>query len=221
MKKTLVITLIITLTTSIMGMSRPVLAEAGDIIVRLRGIGIFPTEESGGISPDLLTSRLEAQAAYVPEIDITYMFTNNIGVELIAATASHDIDAKGAISGLGEVAEARLLPPTLTLQYHFTSFGTFKPYIGAGINVTFIFNEDSTSTLDDALGATKVSADNSVGYALQAGVDIPIGERTHFNIDIKYIDLDSDVTLTSGGITRTTRLEINPVIVGVGIGYRF
>lgn len=41
--------------------------------------------------------------------------------------------------GLGKVGKVWLLPPTLTFQYHFTDFGAFKPYVGAGVNYTILY----------------------------------------------------------------------------------
>jgi outer membrane protein len=92
----------------------PALAlEAGDILVRLRGIGVIPTADSDGIRTDLTTSGLEAQPAGVPELDFTYMVTNNVGLELILATSPHDLDFTGVQSGIGKGGSVWLLPPTL------------------------------------------------------------------------------------------------------------
>lgn len=63
--------------------------------------------------------------------------------------------------------------------------------------------------------------DNSFGWAAQAGVDIGVDENWFVNLDVKYIDLDVDAKITTGGTRRTTEVEINPVIVGAGVGYRF
>jgi outer membrane protein len=158
----------------------------------------------------------------VPELDITYMVTDNIGVELIAATAPHDIEGTGGISSLDKVAEAWLLPPTLLAQWHFMPDQKIRPYIGAGINYTIMYAEDADSSLETALGgSTDVSLDNSFGWAVQAGVDIELDERWFVNVDVKYVAISSDVTLTTGSTKRTADVDINPIIVGVGIGYRF
>jgi len=201
----------------------PALAlEQGDWLVRLRGIGVFPTDDSGGIAPDLLNAKVEAQPAYVPELDFTYMATDNIGLELILATTHHDVDGEGAIAGLGQVADTWLLPPTLLVQWHFLPDSRFRPYVGAGINYTITYGEDATGSLEAALGGpTKVKLDNSFGWALQAGMDVGIDENWFVNVDVKYIDLDVDAEITTAGTKRTTEVEINPVIVGLGIGYRF
>jgi len=195
--------------------------EAGDWLIRVRAIGVLPTDDSGGIKPDLLGAGIEAQPAAMPELDITYMATDQIGLELILATTPHDADGKGAIAGLGKVADAWLLPPTLLVQWHFIPGGSFHPYVGAGINWTITYGESASGSLKAALGPTQVHMGNSVGFALQAGADYDINDRWFVNFDVKYIDLDVDTKLVSGAVTRRTNLEINPVIVGFGVGYRF
>ena len=202
-------------------LAAPAVAEQGDILVRLRGIGVIPTDESGGIAPDLLNAGLNPQPAVVPELDFTYMATKNIGIELILATSPHDLEGTGAISGLGDGAETMLLPPTLLLQYHFDTGGSFRPYIGAGINYTLAYAENASRSLEAVLGPTSVNAGDSIGWALQAGVDYDLSDTWFLNLDVKYIDIDLDVTLNSRGTIRTTEVGINPVVVGVGVGYRF
>lgn len=197
--------------------------EKGDWLLRLRGIVVAPTDEStGGIRPDLTTTGLEAQAAVVPEVDITYMVTDNIGIELIAATSNHDFDATGALSNLNESASAWLLPPTLLVVYHFLPRNNIRPYIGAGINYTITYGENASASLENALGGpTDVDADNSFGFAIQAGVDIDINDRWFFNADVKYIDMSVDIDLTTAGTVRTIEVGLDPIIFGVGVGYRF
>jgi outer membrane protein len=195
--------------------------DKGDWLVRLRGIGIVPTDESGGISPDLLTSGLDPQPAVVPELDISYMVTDSIGIELILATSPHDLDGTGAIAGLGKAAETMLLPPTLLLQYHFNSKGKIRPYLGAGLNYTISYLENADRSLEAVLGPTSVKADNSLGWAVQAGIDYHINDRWFVNLDVKYIDIGLDVELNSRGVVRNLDVDINPVVVGIGVGYRF
>ena len=201
----------------------PALAlDQGDWLVRLRGIGVLPTAKSDGISPDLTTGQLKAQPTGMPEIDITYMATQNIGLELIAATTHHNVDGKGAIAGLGKVADTWLLPPTLLVQWHFLPKSTVRPYVGAGINYTITYGENASSSLEAALGGpTSVRLGNSVGWAVQAGVDVDVAPRWFVNFDVKYIDMSVDADITTNGFRRTTNVDINPVIVGLGVGYRF
>ena len=113
--------------------------QAGDLLVRARAIYISP-DESSTITP--IGGKADFSNETVPELDFTYFFTDNIAAELILATAKHDAKAKGTTAGTFDAGSAWVLPPTLTLQYHFTNFDSFKPYIGAGINYTMYLAED-------------------------------------------------------------------------------
>ena len=195
--------------------------EAGDFLVRLRGVGVIPTGDSDNFSPNLTTSGVEARPAGVPELDLTYMITDEIGLELIATTTPHDIDGTGAISGLGDVGDVWLLPPTLLAQYHFLPGQRLRPYIGAGINYTIAYSEDVDSSLENVIGPADLEIDNSIGWAVQAGVDWALDDRWSLNLDMKYISISPDATLETATTRDTTEVDINPIIFGVGIGYRF
>lgn len=199
----------------------PAAAEQGDWLVRLRGVIVAPNDDSSAVMPTFPTGSVSVDEAIVPELDFTYFLTNNIGAELILATSKHDISGEGALVGLGEIADTWVLPPTLTLQYHFLPNERVRPYIGAGVNYTIFYSEDARTALVDAIGPTTVDLDDSVGFAVQAGVDIDINERFFFNADIKYVDMDTTATLNTGGLINTVDVDINPIIAGVGFGMRF
>ena len=208
------------------------LADQGDWLVRLRGIGIIPDDSSsetalGGTT--LAGSGVEVDAAWVPELDITYMVTNNIGVEVIAGIANHDVNVTGpgaALGGLGltdgfKLFDTWVLPPTVTLQYHFFPEGSIRPYLGFGANYTATLWDDATSDLEAAIGPVEVNSTNSWGWAAQAGVDIDWKDNWYFNLDVKYIDFDSEASLQTTLGTLRVDVDIDPFVVGAGIGYRF
>ena len=178
--------------------------KAGDWMIRARALGVIPQENS-----DLsVAANAKIDNSVVPEVDFSYFFTPNVAMELIAAVTPHDIHTDTGVDGGG----AWLLPPTLTLQYHFTNWDGFKPYVGAGVNYTHFFNENASG----ALGSPEF--DDSFGAALQVGVDVPIAENTYFNVDVKKVYINTDVRY-SGGVTGN--VDIDPWLVGVGVGYRF
>lgn len=199
------------------------MAAQGDWLVRLRGIVVAPTEDASGISPDLTAGTVSVDNAIVPELDFTYFLTDNIAAELILATSPHDISGEAAIEGLGEIADTMVLPPTLTLQYHLMpDSDVFRPYVGVGINYTIFYSEDATDSLNNALGgATNVDLDDSVGVAFQAGVDFPVNDRWFINADVKYIQIDTEATLTTGSTVRTVEVDLDPIVAGVGVGFKF
>lgn len=180
--------------------------SAGDIMVRARLIGVLPDESaSTTIGGDVGVSN-----DWVPEIDFTYFVTDNVALELIAATTKHDVTHNAGID-LGEVS---LLPPTLTLQYHFMPKERLSPYVGAGINYTFFYNEDAPGG-----AVTSIDYENSFGWALQAGVDYAVADNWYLNFDVKKVFLSTDVSINGGAITAD--VDLDPWIVGFGVGYRF
>ena len=200
----------------------PAYAEAGDVLLRVRGIYVTPNETSGDILPAFPGEGARLTDAVAPEVDVTYMASDHIGFELIAATTKHDArGVTGTTGSLGDLVETWVLPPTVTVQYHLAPEAAVRPYVGAGLNYTFFWDEEAQDPLTGVAGQTRVGLSDSFGWALQAGVDIDISERFLLNIDAKYIDMDTDVRLetTNVGVQRT-RIDIDPFVFGVGFGMK-
>lgn len=193
----------------------------GDVLVRARAILVSPTERSGGVQPSFPTGSVSVSDSVMPELDFTYMWTDHIGTELILATTKHDVGGKGALAGVGDLASTWVLPPTLTLQYHFTPKSHVRPYVGAGVNYTTFYSSNASNALEAAIGRTDVKLKDSLGYALQAGVDVDLSDRVFLNLDVKYVDIDTTARLTTGGAVNRVRVNIDPVIAGIGVGMRF
>lgn len=185
--------------------------QAGDFVVRLRGIGVLPDESS---SISVIGGRAEVTDTYVPEIDFTYFITPNFALELIAATNRHSITATGTALGTVPVGRVWLLPPTLTVQYHPLPRNRFSPYVGAGINYTFFYNEDAAG---GAVNSLKL--EDGFGWALQLGVDYYVTDRLSLNLDVKKLFLSTEARLNGGAIV--AKVDLDPWIVGFGVGYRF
>ncbi|HRK94979.1 MAG TPA: OmpW family outer membrane protein [Rhodospirillales bacterium] len=186
--------------------------EAGDLLVRLRGIGVIP-DESGRTT---IGGDIDIGDAYAPELDFSYFFTKNIAAELILATARHEVKVKDTALGDVDLGHVWLLPPTLTLQYHFFTENKVSPYVGAGVNYTVFYGVDkpNNSLIDD------VDYDNRFGWALQAGVDWEVWDRWSVNFDVKKLWLPAAVSVNDGAV-KSRNADIDPWIIGVGIGYRF
>ena len=177
-------------------------------MIRGRIVGIIP-DESSSLNPAI--GKIDADAAVMPEIDISYFFTPNIAVELIAATTNHDMSVDLTGGGNLDLGDVWVLPPTLLLQYHFMPDGEFRPYVGAGVNYTHLYSADDTAT-------TSVNYDGGFGFALQAGVDVPISGNWSWNFDVKKIWVNVDATV-NGAVTAD--VDLDPWVIGTGIGYRF
>ena len=136
---------------------------------------------------------------------------DNLGIEAIAAWPfEHDI----SIEGLGKVGSTKQLPPTVSLQYHFNSKGKVSPFVGAGINYTTFFSEDTRG----ALAGTNLKLDDSWGLAAHAGVDFAVNDRSAIRVDLRWIDIDSKAKLDGANIGT---VNIDPLVYGAAYVMKF
>ncbi|NBX03002.1 MAG: OmpW family protein [Alphaproteobacteria bacterium] len=187
-------------------------SNEGKWMLRARALDVIP-DEGASITGAVTGSNIEISDQIVPELDVTYFATNNIAFELIAAITPHDVNTSTSSAGALDLGDVWLLPPTLTAQYHFTDLGKCKPYVGAGVNYTHFFGADKGTSVTD------VSYGDSFGPALQAGVDYMLDDHWLINLDIKKIWINSDVKFNGGAIAAD--VDIDPLVVGIGFGYKF
>jgi outer membrane protein len=181
-------------------------AEEGPWLVRARAVHISPVDKSDPIPAlGVGADQVSVSARNVPEIDISYFFTPNWAAELVLTYPQrHSVRVAG-----NDFGSFRQVPPTLLVQYHFLPSAQISPYVGVGVNYTRISNVDlSGADLDR----------NSFGFALQAGLDYKLNQKWSLNLDIKKVQIRSDVSLNG---TRLTTAKLDPLLVGVGVGYRF
>lgn len=174
--------------------------QAGSVLVRARAVNLdSANKDSTGLG-------LTINDKTLPEVDISYFFSKNVAAELILTVPQkHRVSSNGV-----DIGSLRHLPPTLTVQYHFDAPG-FKPYVGAGVNYTRFSSVH-------LLGGVADVKRNSFGPALQVGVDIPLGSHLYLNVDVKKVFIKTDVSAAG---TKVGQFKVDPVLVGVGLGWRF
>nr|WP_233259059.1 OmpW family outer membrane protein [Rubrivivax albus] len=179
--------------------------DSGDWLVRARAVNLqSANKDSTGLD-------LSVNDKTIPEVDITYFFSPNLAAELILTyPQKHDIRAGG-----DKIGSLKHLPPTLTLQYHFGGM-SFRPYVGAGINYTRFSSVEFAPAVVTALDPSIDK--NSFGLALQAGVDFPLGGGWLLNLDVKKVQIQTDVF--SAG-TKAGTFKVDPLLLAVGVGKRF
>lgn len=196
--------------------------QAGDVLLRARAIVVVPNETSGGILPALPGEPVKVDNSVMPEVDVTYMATDNVGFELIASTTKHAISGvRGTTGGIGKLASTWVLPPTLTVQYHFAPQSHIRPYLGAGVNYTIFWNEKASDGLKAVVGRTDVHLKDSVGWAAQAGIDVDVTPKVFVNLDVKYLDIRTTARLDTAALGRQhVHVDLDPLVFGVGLGIR-
>ncbi|OEZ56305.1 OmpW family protein [Duganella sp. HH105] len=183
------------------------MAEESPWLVRVRAVHLDPADKSDQVGGTGASDRLTISSKTIPEFDVSYFFTPNIAAELILTYPQrHDVMLDGA-----KIGSFKHLPPTLLLQYHFVNDSPFKPYLGAGVNYT-------TMSKVDILGGKGGLEHDSVGLALQAGLDYAIDKKWSVNFDVKKVQIRSDVFIAGA---KASRVKVDPLMVGVGVGYRF
>lgn len=214
------------------------MAEKGDVVVRLRATHINPDESSKLgqktadsyntatadtlYGPNGTNAELKVDSNTIPELDISYYFTKNIAAELILALGTkHDVKTSngGITHKLGDV---NLLPPTLTLQWHFNPDQMFDPYVGAGVSYVRAMNNGLNY---EGIAPIRIDKSNW-GAALQAGLDVNLQDRWLINFDVKKIFVDTSVKVDAAalgvpGYRKIDSLDIDPWVVSVGFGKKF
>lgn len=181
--------------------------ELSPWLVRARAVYLDPADKSDPVGGVGASDRLTVSSKTIPEIDISYFFTPNISTELVLTyPQKHSVYLDG-----DKIGTFKHLPPTLLAQYHFVPEAALSPYLGAGVNYTRISSVD-------LLGGQADLESHSFGLALQAGVDYKLDKNWSLNFDIKKVQIRSDVYI--GGAT-ASKVKVDPLMVGVGVGYRF
>ncbi|MEB0044445.1 MULTISPECIES: OmpW/AlkL family protein [unclassified Pseudomonas] len=209
--------------------------DAGDIIVRAGAITVNPKASSSSVKVDqgpLAGTNLGGKATMDSDtqlgLNFAYMLTNNIGIELLAASPfEHDVSLKGTALGAanGKLGTLKHLPPTLSVVYYpLDNKSAFQPYVGAGINYTWIYDE-KLSNEAQANGFSNFKAKNSWGMAFQVGADYMITDNIMLNAQMRYIDINTRATVENDAVAPGTRARVNvdvdPFVYMVGLGYKF
>lgn len=180
-------------------------SDSGDWIIRTRALYLdSANKDSTGLG-------LSVNNKTFPELDISYFLNSNWALELVLTyPQKHDIRSNGATIG-----SLKHLPPTLSLQYHVDA-GGWRPYVGAGLNATLFSSNKFIPAVQSALSPSV--GGSSFGLALGAGVDVPLGSGWLFNVDVKKVQIRTDIK-SSG--SKVGEFKVDPLLISVGVGRRF
>jgi outer membrane protein len=182
--------------------------QAGDMFGRLTLTSVMPNDDADPFSDVAVVPKVDDSTR--PGATFVYMYTDNIGLEVLAALPfKHDI----SVDGMGVIGETKHLPPTFSVQYYFNPQSKVRPFVGLGLNYTTFF---SSKTIDGLGG--DLDLDDSFGLAAQVGIDYDLDEKWFLTADVRYMNIETTATNSAAG---STDVEINPTVVSVGVGYKF
>ncbi|WP_413528648.1 outer membrane protein OmpW [Rahnella inusitata] len=189
--------------------------QAGDVIFRVGTATVRPTEGSDNV---LGLGSFNINNNTQMGMTLGYMFTDNIGMELLAATP---FQHKVGLQSTGTIAEVKQLPPSLMAQYYFgDKQDKLRPYLGIGINYTTFYDTNFNQTGRDA-GLSDLSVKDSWGVATQAGLDYNLDDNWLINMSVWWMDIDTEVKFKAGGEQQNINTRIDPWVFMFGVGYRF
>ncbi|WP_026959690.1 outer membrane protein OmpW [Aliagarivorans taiwanensis] len=189
--------------------------EQGTFLFRFGAAGMLPNE---GRDDVLGAGEFKIDDNYQLGLTFGYMLTDNIAVELLAATPfKHTV----SLNGVGDITEIKHLPPTLMLEYYFgNAQSQWRPYAGIGLNYTTFFDESLSSTAQ-GLGLSDISLDDSWGVAVNVGLDYQINDRWFVGGSLWWADINTDVNVKVGGTPASISTEVDPWVVMLSAGYKF
>ena len=185
-------------------------APEGRWLVRVRALSLTANNGSDEIvSLGVPDNAITVSDKVFPEFDISYFIARRIALELVLTyPQQHDVKLSGT-----KIGTFKHLPPTLMAQYHMSPESTVRPYVGAGVNVTFI---SDVKLAVPGVGKLDLES-SSMGMAGQLGADIKLAPSVFLNVDVKKALLSSDVTL---GASTISAVRIHPWLASVGLGFR-
>jgi len=187
----------------------PAMAQSkGDWTITAGVHQVAPKSDNGTLSGGL---KVDVDNDIKPTITGEYFIADNLGIEVLAALPfKHDIN----IAGLGRVGSTKHLPPVVSLQYHFNSAGKVSPFLGLGLNYTTFFSEETGG----ALAGSRLKLDDSWGLAAHAGLDVALSEKGALRVDVRWIDIDSEVRLDG---QKLGTVNIDPLAYGLSYVFKF
>lgn len=198
----------------------------GKVQAKLLATGVLPDGKITALENNAIGlpagSQTSANDNYVPTVAVEYFASDNVSIETICCLTQHKVGGEGPIAGAAILDHVLILPATVTLKYHVKA-GPLKPYVGVGPSVFFYIDEKPGATTA-SLGGSKVKLDNQFGVALQAGVDVPLGENGFgISLDAKkyFMNTRLHVFNAAGTEVLTTKHKLDPWVVSGGVSYRF
>ena len=199
----------------------------GAILMKVKGLGIAAKSNPKKYPAVTKPTKVKDDNYIVNGIGIggstSIFFTDNFGAELglsamLFRTSNSALKAAQQNYGTSSLDKKRKnvvgIPLELLAQYHVAPYGAIKPYVGAGYNYTYFYTQ-----------SRQVKVGTSHGYVVQAGLDFVLTDDSMINLDIKKYSMQPKVTYKSGLLGGNTpvsgKAKIDPLVVSVGMGWKF
>jgi len=195
--------------------------QAGEFTVGVGAHVVSPKSKNGTLNSGAQTAlgvtsnQIEVNSDTKPTLTFEYFIADNLGIEVLAALPfEHTAGVSGDPT---RYISTKVLPPTVSVQYHF-DLGAIKPFAGVGVNYT-TFLSSTYGPVDTSGGTHTYSLKDSVGAAVHLGTDIALNDQTSLRLDARWIDISSDLKVS--GLGKVAKVELDPIVVGFAFVHKF
>ena len=220
-----ILTSALLLTTLSLASTAVMAQDAGTVLVKFGYNQITPQVKSGDLSaPSIPGTKIDVKEASAPILTLTYMWTSDISFELYAGLPyEHDVEGAGTIKGVGKIATLKQVSPTLFAQYRFFDKESMvRPYVGLGLTYGYFYGEEGSGTLTTLTNPggdpTLLEVDDAWGVSAQLGATVKIDRNWFVDLAVIKTAIKTTTHLSTG---QSIEAKLDPVSVGLGIGYRF
>lgn len=199
--------------------------SAGTVLGRVGINAVMPQVKSGDLSrPAPPNTQIDVGDAVGLGGGLTYIINDHWAVDLpLGLPLESKIKGAGAIAGSGELGQAKVLPVTLFVQYRFyEAHAKYRPFIGLGLTYANFMGEQGNGTLTGLLnpGGAPVTLKIEDKFTLTPQVGVTAFVTPHVFVEAMVAKnwLKTRSTLSTG---QTIDVRLDPVTVGVYVGYRY
>ena len=198
----------------------PAAAQPDRWAVRGRGFALIADDDSDTVGGTGTRVAVSDSSGF--ELAVSYAPFPNWAFELAAATAPIDLTSVGGQVPDIDVGSADLLVATFAMQYRFATAGRVDPYLGIGVGFGRLTGFAPAADLV-ANQIADIAFSETVRVYTQAGVEVEVGKGWLLSADVRYLPMttEAEFVSTTGALFDEVAIELNPILLGIGIGRRF
>jgi outer membrane protein len=156
------------------------------------------------------------------ELDASIVFHPRASAAIAVGGSAHDLRLQGESTACCGVdgGTVWLVPMTATVRYHVPIFGRWDPYLGVGVGWLGTYYSETDEVM--AAGFDTLDFEGGAGFVAQVGVNYELGNSWYLNIDLRYLAATLEARArTDGQDQPAVDLELDPLLFGFGVGWRF
>jgi outer membrane protein len=152
-------------------------------------------------------------------LGIDWFTSDRVSFELKVAALESDLTVRTIGSDfilVAQLGHAQVYPVTALVKWHVLEHGSFRPYLGIGAAYVVLRDiERQTSRFSG------INFKDPIGLVVDGGLMLELSKRWALSGDVRYVPIETSSRASFAGTESSVELNVKPLIVAFGIGYRF